>query len=291
MASEAPTRGKGSGWEFDDQKPPSIPHESLDFLSSYTGIEDRNLLEGRVRELLEECRSKLHVYCCVAQLRFLQPSIQKQEWWELVLSAIKDSAAPLRILECGTCFGQDLRYLLKQIDSLPADVPRPVIDVTDYESGYFELGRRLFGDETTLVGENQKVKEAFFCDITPDSVPELEGRYGTYDIVISMAMVHVFSKPQTRGFLRNIQKLLKPNGGIFVGYGGGLTREGTSGPWERADTGGSGRYLFNPIDLETEMSEAGFPQANVDGVKLDEVPAMGGPHTNHAALLTWVAKA
>ncbi|KAH8924883.1 hypothetical protein BT69DRAFT_37601, partial [Atractiella rhizophila] len=237
--------------------------------------------------------TQLHVYCCIAQLRFLQPSIQKQEWWELLLSAIEDSEAPLRILECGTCFGQDLRYLLKHIDSLPADVPRPIVDVTDYESGYFELGRRLFGDETTLVGANQKVKEAFFCDITAESVPELEGRYGTYDIVISMAMVHVFSKSQTLGFLRNVQKLLKPNSGIFVGCGGGRSREGKSGPWERVETGGSGRYLFNPIDLETEMVKARFLQAKVDDTRFAQAPAKedGEPNMNDMAMLSWVAKA
>lgn len=143
--------------------------------------------------LREQAASSLHVYKCITRTQFLNPRVpsiplfqaqfrkdsrnsqdpsQQQQDGDEAKKELHDC----RVLEIGSCFGTEVRGLIR------LGVPASHVVATDVVDGYWRLGTQLYGDAPSGV-------ETHFTDMAVPAPAELESAitalFGTRDLVIA----------------------------------------------------------------------------------------------------------
>ncbi|KAJ1552920.1 hypothetical protein HK096_009935 [Nowakowskiella sp. JEL0078] len=237
----------------------------LTFLATYLKTSDAEALQKHVNHIWSAARASLHVYRCIDRGAFLYPRLPNHESYATVLLAALSSGNPLpRIADIGCCFGADVRRLL--LDGHPPEN----ITAIDLHDGYWKLGHQLFKDEAPLV-------DSFFADMAVE-VDSNGGPYtqfiGKFDVVYSIAVLHVLSQRQSENLIKRVYGMLAPGGTYF----GNCVGNKEAQDWAKTPNGGlESRFLQSKKSLTEILTRLGF--VNVKVVEVN-VPIVGTGDNN-----------
>ncbi|KAJ3049375.1 hypothetical protein HK097_009629, partial [Rhizophlyctis rosea] len=241
--------------DFRDQDIPDFPDESLGLLQRYTGEKDVTALKKHVVGIVEDVKRDLHVYGCISNVLFLEPRAPLHPFYPTFIASQTSST---RTLEVGVCFGTDFRqYVLDGVN------PKNVT-VADLHDGYWKLGGKLYKDEASkgmIEGVNTLFGDFAAVEGGERAIDlKKEGLDGTFDFVLTILVIHVFSYNEGKRFLTRLHQALRP-GGILFGQGGGSTH---SGPWDSQTLSGAEvRWRHNASSLKQLLEEIGFVDVEV----------------------------
>ncbi|KAL9619270.1 MAG: hypothetical protein Q9160_006122 [Pyrenula sp. 1 TL-2023] len=224
--------------------------------------EARNLFETYSKLPAEEVEShvfklrdsafEVRPYPCIGVFQFLQLHLKDNPAYPQILESLKSGCS---ILDIGSCFSQDLRWLAH--DGAPTDR----MYATDLVDGFFDLSYDLFRDRDTFkakftTGDCLKLEDTK----TPENqaLLQLVGPHsaeGGVDIIHAGLLLHLFDYPQQlqaiRGFISVLSKSLAAS--IIVGN---LMGNQTAGPLKVAWGGGSVFYQHNEASFRRLWKEA-----------------------------------
>ena len=140
-------------------------------------------------------------------------------WWWLVLGLSTHphyptllahlktfpTAFPPKLLDLGTCLGQDLRKLIRD------GVPSEYLYGSDLFPGYEAVGHSLFRDSETF--KNRFITADIFDESVSSPLTKTEG---TWDVISVFMFLHAFDKNHQVLACRRILKLLKREKGSTV---------------------------------------------------------------------------
>lgn len=243
--------------------PRELTDEDIDFLCQWTNnIFDKTFLKDHVVKVHEEIRQREHVYRCISAFSYLTPKCRLHpKYQECIELLLQDRNA--RILDLGTCFGQEVRGLIQ------SGVDPSQITASDLLPNYWNAGKDLFLDNmeevANLRGLNQT--QTLFGDwATPITCGDITDNLENYfDVIICWAVFHVLSKEQVDFMIRRIFRVLKP-GGILIGSCRGA-RE--SKEWVKTPDSLSRRYLHNASSLAKAFESAGFLKEKINVITVE----------------------
>jgi SAM-dependent methyltransferase len=180
---------------------------------------------------------------------YLNPRLYKHPNYFQVINLAKSKGSDYKLLDVGSCFGQEVRGLI-------ADGVSPSsITITDLHDYYWKAGKRLYFDDesnkldgvTTIFGDFATDPADIEKDISQDLT-------ASFDCVICQAIFHVLSKKQSHFMIQRLFNVLKP-GGILLGQcvGAPQARE-----WAFTPDGSAPRWLYSAESLTKELKSAGF---------------------------------
>ncbi|KAB5550009.1 hypothetical protein GE09DRAFT_1128660 [Coniochaeta sp. 2T2.1] len=220
------SKEKTVGWY--DPPITSVSGPIRDLLENYSHIPADEVVPRIV-----ETRDKIwdvFPWPCVGQFRFLDLSLSRQLSYPRILSLLQQSD-PVRLLDVGCCFAQDLRKLVRD------GAPSSSLYGLEIQSEFISLGYDFFADRETFGG---RFIAADLLDRANREVKELEGTFG----VVQLGMVlHIWDlEGQTRACERVVELLKDEKGVLVVGQSVGNV-EGKEFP-------ARGRMIFKH-DVET----------------------------------------
>jgi SAM-dependent methyltransferase len=243
---------------FRDLPPRELTPEDLHFLHQWTAqsMDDSQLREHILR-IHREVLASVHVYRCISTFSYLTPRASKEPVYQEVIAEAKSAGLSYRILDIGTCFGQETRGLIA------AGVPPEAIVATDLHDYYWQMGKRLF-DEPSPRYSVEKVTTVF-GDLAspPSSCDDVFSPFtDTFDCVMCLAILHVLAKEQSECLLSRVWRMLK-EGKILFGYAVGAVR---AQEWGLIPNVASGRrrWLFDAATLTQTLKTCGFREVNVE---------------------------
>ncbi|KAJ3274297.1 hypothetical protein HDV01_003141 [Terramyces sp. JEL0728] len=223
------------------------------FIQSYCQI-DKEEANKRVLDTIKTVEETLHVYGCVRAGLFGKAFIHLHPNYSKVKARF--ATADFKLLELGCCFGTDIRKMIS--DGLRQE-STTVSDLTD---GYWNVGAKV------LFKDNLKVKQVF-TDFAAEPAIGLEPGF---DVISAQAILHVLSKSQVEGFLKNCFKYLNTDGILFGTCGGSEVAK----EWEeQTPTKGlegrvaTNRFLHSVESLTDLLAFIGFQDIEVSVVPKD----------------------
>jgi len=232
-----------------------LTSQDLLFIGAWTGHElSEDELRKHILAIHSEIENNAHVYRCISIFNYLNPKIRQLPWYTEVVEAAKRLQSGYSILDLGTCFGQETRALIDD------GVSPKSITVSDIHDVYWKAGLRLYLDDSTLPHGKDRSKDvkSIFGDWAVDlAAPNdiAQNLQNSFDCVISLAILHVLSKKQSKNMLRRISRVLK-TGGILIGYCAGVV--GQSQEWWNTPDDKDKRWLYCAQDLKDEFSSVGM---------------------------------
>eukprot|EP00668_Euglena_longa_P018835 GGOE01023476.1.p1 GENE.GGOE01023476.1~~GGOE01023476.1.p1 ORF type:complete len:560 (-),score=152.39 GGOE01023476.1:257-1759(-) len=206
---------------------------------------------------------KEHVFKCISSMTYLTPRARQHPLYQEVLAAARASGASYRLLDVGTCFGQETRALIAD------GVPAACLTVTDIHDRYWNAGLRLFMDDRERpTGHHITGVTTVFGDWSTDpAVADIAHEMNErFDAVLCMMVLHVLSAMQVERLLARLARVLKP-GGVLIGSSLGAP---TAREWGPTPDGSANRWLHDRETLAATLQAAGF-----DGeVTVEEVPGL-----------------
>ncbi len=150
---------------------------------------------------------------CIGEFWFLAFGLSMHPAYPAIVARLRASA---KLLDVGTCVGQDLRRLL--VDGAPL----ASLYGTDIFAAYERVGHALFNDAATFTG---RFIAGDLFDDAPDSA--LAQTRGTWDIVSATMFLHVFDRAdQQRACVRLLGLLAAAPGSMLVGAQTATVRPG-----------------------------------------------------------------
>ncbi|KAI4212290.1 MAG: hypothetical protein LQ351_005003 [Letrouitia transgressa] len=196
-SSEPEDTAQSSLWE---PTPSHIPPTALDLLENYSHIPSAKILPHVIA--VRDRAWLIFPYPCIGWFHFLDISISLHHSYPRILASLKAPHADKKLLDLGTCLGQDVRKLVH--DGAPA---RNLYG-TDLKPGFLDLGYELFNDKNTLNAH------FFVADVlTEDGWSEVEGQM---DFVHASSLLHLFDWETQIGICKRIVRLLRPQTGSTV---------------------------------------------------------------------------
>ena len=127
---------------------------------------------------------------CIGQFWFLSFGLSLHPLYDQLLARLKSSAfGPRRLLDVGTCLGQDLRHLVHV-----GGVPAPQLFGTDIIPAFEEAGCALFNDADRFGG--QFIAADFLAGNVNDN--PLAARKGGWDVLTATMFLHALDLPAQR---------------------------------------------------------------------------------------------
>lgn len=127
--------------------------------------------------------------------------------------------SPLRVLDLGTCFGQDLRKLA--FDGVPVEQ----LYGSDLFGGFEKAGTMLFRDEEKFAGHF--IAADLLVEDEDDSMGKLVKTEGTWDVLLAFMFLHIWDHRTQVAACKRIVRLLKPGkGGLLIGCSTGSVNPG-----------------------------------------------------------------
>lgn len=217
----------------------------------------------------------VHIYSCMSSLSYLHPRSRLHPLYAEVVEMGKRLGPEFKILDVGSCLGQDTRSLI--VDG----VSPYSITTSDVHEHYWNAGLALFMDDKKVsesdAGSTDEISSTstssalvnnttagkfsvegvttFWGDwATPLSVRFAADLKGTFDAVLAKNVLHAFSAEQCDFFLARMFRMLK-SGGVFFGT---CTGRATAKEWVRTPDGSAQRWLHDRDTLEAALKKAGF---------------------------------
>lgn len=127
--------------------------------------------------------------------------------------------SPPRLLDLGTCLGQDLRKLV--FDGVPAEQ----LYGSDIFSDFEQAGTMLFRDEEKFAGHF--IAADLLVEDADDSLGALVKTEETWDVVSALMFLHIWDYKNQVAACKRILKLLKPEkGSLLIGASTGSVKPG-----------------------------------------------------------------
>ena len=248
--------------DYKDTKPPrDLSSKDLVFLKRWIGDESKTEeeLTKHVLKVHADVISQIHVYRCISILSYLSPKASNYPIYSDVIAQAKLLGSEMKVLDIGTCFGQEARGLI-------ADGVLPeCIHVTDLHDFYWNAGLRLF-DESNSTFSVSKVNTFFGNLATPfnnsttiatDDI--ITGKGDMFHAVLCMAILHVLAKEESTDMLMRIYHILKSDGVVF----GHCVGSPVACQWGRTPTESGQIWLHDVSTLETMLHSCGFREVSV----------------------------
>ena len=229
----------------------------LQFIKSWIGEKSRfndvDILKSRIEAIHKEIRSQVHVYSCISSFSYLVPRARLHPSYDSVVKAAVAVGPAYKILDVGSCLGQETRALI--VDG----VHPSSIWTSDVHNEYWKAGIKVFMDDETRddeeklfsVSEVNEIWGDWTTPLTQKFVGELKNHF---DAILCKNVLHALSLQQSENLLTRLFKLLK-NGGILFGTAVGRV---SAREWVRSPTNSEQRWLFDQSSLETALRNAGF---------------------------------
>ena len=148
---------------------------------------------------------------CVGEFWFVTLGLAQHPFYPLLLERLQASSSP-KLLDLGTCLGQDLRKLA--FDGAPLDS----LYGADICSGYETIGHELFRDQDRF---QARFITGDLFDESSDSF--LTKTKGGWDVISTVMFLHLWDLDDQVTACKRILKLLKPQkGSLIIGSQTGL---------------------------------------------------------------------
>lgn len=187
--------------EWYDETPTEdkIPEETRQLLEMYSGIPAKDVFDHVVK--VRDEAFKIFPYPCIGQFRFLEPSFSelREEYDEIV----KRLSEGQKLLDMACCFGQTIRQLVA------GGAPSENIYGSDLQSGFIELGYKLFKDQGKLQ------TEFLVADIF-DPSSALTTVKGEVDIIFAGSFFHLWGYEKQIEVSKAVAGLLRPVPGSMI---------------------------------------------------------------------------
>lgn len=186
-------------WLDKDPTEDRIPHETRQLLKTYSGIPAQEVLNHVVK--VRDEAFEIFPYPCIGQFRFLNPSFSElgEEYDEVVKRLCQGE----KLLDMACCFGQTIRQLVA------GGAPSENIYGCDLESGFIDLGYRLFKDKDTL-------RSKFMVADIFDPCSELSSIKGQIDMVFAGSFFHLWGYEKQVEASKAVAALLRPTPGSMI---------------------------------------------------------------------------
>ena len=148
--------------------------------------------------------------------------------------------ADARILDCGCGGGANIRKLLRRC-------PQGIVKGVDYSAVSVEKARRV---NRAAIADGR-------CVVWQGSVSEMIFASGWFDLVTAFETVYFW--PELSGSFREVWRVLKPDGTVFICNECG----GDSGRDERWTRAIDGMRIYTDVQLTAALEEAGFCDVQV----------------------------
>jgi SAM-dependent methyltransferase len=192
------SNSKESAWFDERPKDGQLPEESLRLLESYSGIPPEDILE-HVTKIRDEAW-EVYPYPCIGQWRFLDNGITDCEEYGEVLKRLRRGE---KLLDVACCFGQTVRQLVAN------GAPSENIYGSDLESGFIELGYKLFKDR-------DKLQSKFLVADIFNPASSLNDIKGKVDIVYAGSFFHLWGLEKQKEVSKAVANLLRPQPGSMI---------------------------------------------------------------------------
>ncbi|PYH91161.1 hypothetical protein BO71DRAFT_421767 [Aspergillus ellipticus CBS 707.79] len=236
--NSSPTKPDPAAWLKQDVKD-ILPPERM-FLETYAGIPPEEV----VPHVVAIVTFAIHPWPCIGHLRFLHFTLANYPFYPRLLARLltaPDNANDNdpKLLDVGSCFGQDLRKLI-------ADGVSPSqIAGLDLDSAFHDLGYKLFRDDTPLGDRPALVYDFYPRDIL-DGRADWTPLVARFDVVHAANFLHIWDwDTQVRVACRLGSFLRRKAGGCIVGCSLGVKSGG------REMNGYDGRGSCFRHDLES----------------------------------------
>ena len=179
----------------------------------------------------------------MGQFWFVTLGLSEHPSYAALLARLRTSPSP-KLLDLGTCLGQDLRKLA--FDGVPLDSLYGADVFPEYET----IGYELFQDQAKF--QAHFIQGDLFDD---SSLSRLAETRGTWDIVSTIMVLHIWDWDDQVAACKRILKLLKPQkGNLIIGSQTGLTeakKQPLKPPYAKP---GEDRYVYrHNLDTFREM--------------------------------------
>jgi len=273
---------------YKDTKPPrDLSSNDLVFLKRWNGeSKTEEELKQHVFNVHAEVISQIHVYRCISILSYLSPKASTYPIYNDVITQAKLLGPEMKILDIGTCFGQEARGLI--VDGLLPEC----VHVTDLHDFYWNAGIRLF-DESNSTFSVSKVNTFFGNLATPFTTPTVSnandivsGKKDMFHAVLCMAILHVLTYEESIHMLTRIHYILKSDGVVF----GHCVGSSIACQWGRTPTESGQRWLHDRNTLESILQSCGFREISVTQKEHRSVTALEEEDGIEKVILVFVAR-
>lgn len=153
---------------------------------------------------------------CIGEFWFITLSLSLHPHYEVLLARLRTQDPPTKLLDLGTCLGQDLRKLVAD------GAPLQALWGSDCFAQYEAAGHELFCDADRF---QDRFITADLLDESPDN--ELMKTAGTWDVINLVLFLHVYDwDTQVRSCKRIMRLLSGKKGSMVMGATTGSTQEG-----------------------------------------------------------------
>lgn len=243
--------------DYKDVKPRDLTSADLIFIKRWMGeAKTEERLKEHIYHVHGEVTSQIHVYRCISVLSYLSPKASDFPVYNDMLTQAKTLGSEFRVLDIGTCFGQEARGLI--VDGILPEC----IYVTDLHDFYWNAGRRLF-DESSSPYSVSKVHSFFgnlATEFSKSNASDIVAELGsTFHTVLCLAILHTLTSEESTHMLARIHFILK-SGGMVLGtaVGAPVARQ-----WGRTPTESGQRWLHDVNTLQATLCSCGFEEVNV----------------------------
>ncbi|KAG8630059.1 hypothetical protein KVT40_001678 [Elsinoe batatas] len=199
--------------------------------------EPSSLVLQRISKARKEARN-IAAYTCISEYLFAEPRIDRHFEYRNVIA---DRQRNCRLVDVGCCMGTDMRKLIQ--DGFPAQNVTGI----DCQPKFFDIGLELYNHTQ----KDLKVHLIGADVLASDFFDRHQGLKGTFDIVHSANVIHLFDRKQQIRFLSALAFLVKPGGLV---WGRQVGEDENSPTWGKKIAGKGER--FTPAEFRTMWIEA-----------------------------------
>ncbi|KAK3935311.1 S-adenosyl-L-methionine-dependent methyltransferase [Diplogelasinospora grovesii] len=171
--------------------------------SANKGEKELQVLD-RISEARKAAR-QIRAYTCISEYIFAEPRVDRHYLYHAVISEVRSSNRPLKLVDVGCCVGTDIRQLVH--DGLPVEN----ITGLDIERRFFNVGYSLYNQSPA----DFPVTFLQADILSPDFPRRFAHLRAQFDYVHSANVVHLFDYEGQLTFLRHLAFLVKPGGLVW----------------------------------------------------------------------------
>ncbi|KAM0796363.1 hypothetical protein BDR22DRAFT_900139 [Usnea florida] len=215
-AKNAP-RSKHLPW-FQSNIGSSLTPAGRHLLEEYSGIPSAEVVSHihKVRDIAWD----IFPWPCIGQFWFVTLGLACHPSYSALLIRLRSPSPAIRLLDLGTCLGQDLRKLVAD------GVPPGRLFGTDLFAEYEAVGHELFRDRDRFQGRFIAA-DLFDDDDSALGGGSMKNNVGTWDVVNIFMFLHIWDLDTQVAACKRILNLLSPKpGSMVIGAQSGSTQPG-----------------------------------------------------------------
>lgn len=236
---------------------PARPLEDFDlkFLRVWLGdsseLSDSELMDHVLESHNRIRASDAHIYSCVSSLSYLCPRARLHPMYSEVVASAVAMGPAFKILDVGSCMGQETRALI--VDG----VSPQSITTSDVHDAFWKAGNDIFIDDGSR--KDAPYSTAGVTEIWGDWTTPLKIRFvahlkDSFTAILCKNVHHALSKQQCEFFHARLFRVMA-KGGVLFGTAVGRV---SARLWARNPENTENRFLHSDISLKESLLRAGF---------------------------------